>query len=749
MLLNRIEISYEVKKIIFRNSETGFSIANIKIKDHPEDIKIPTSETIVRGIFKAIHVKDDFTSIGCWKDYGEMGYQFDSLCAKSILPETNKGIVKYLQNFASGIGLTLSKRIVDKYGPDTLNVIRSNPESLIGIKGLTAKRLDSLIIAVKENVDFEEVVLFLMNLGLNYTDSSLVYEQFGYSSIDKVKANPYMLSEFTNLNFKSIDQLAYSVNISPYNNERLRQSLLYFIEIEMKNKGDMFVYEKDIKTRLNDFINKVGYYDAIHLSENKIKEIIDELVLLKKITIDYNKNSEVCVYFSFYHHIEVEIVSLIKKLLTEPSLSLCLKEDVPKLIQSYELESKMKLATKQKMAIKMALTNRISILTGGPGTGKTHTIKAIINSIKALNKTAIIELCAPTGRAAKRMTELTGMKAQTIHRLIELNNVNSKVSELKTIEADYLIVDESSMIDAFVFYSLLSSVSETTKLLIVGDHEQLPSVGAGLILRDLIDTKLIPTTVLDEIFRQAKDSQIIVNSHKLIQGFKTTDENGLKFDESKGDFYFIERFEKEKIRDGVLQVIGRLLYNGDSLDDVQVLSVMNKGDLGVVELNKKIQEIFNNSQISIKVGDRIFKKNDRVMQLVNNYDINVFNGEIGKIDSIIENPDGSYEIMVDYGDKDVLYDYKNIDEITLSYAITVHKSQGSEFPKVIMPIHSSLGILMNRNIVYTGWTRAKDRVVMIGSKEVLDMAVGKTDNTIRNSLIKYRLTRELKVNKPA
>lgn len=739
-----IQIEYEIKKIIYRNIDTGYTLVNVKIKKHPKSVEIPTSETIVRGNFGAIHPKDEFMSIGYWKDFGEHGYQFKSEISKIIMPETDKGVVSFLHKFATGVGPTVIKRVVEKYGSKTFSIIRETPDEIRSIKGMTDKKVSALHQAVTDHRDFEDVAFFLMSLGLNYTASSDVYELFGYSAIQRVKENPYILIDHTKVSFKEADKLACSLKLNPLGEDRIKYGILQYINSQMRNKGDIFVYRDDIIKNLECFLNTIGSYEGVEINEKLIKDSIEELIALKKLTKDYTKDSKACIYFSFYHHVEVSIVNLIKKLMNEPSPAICLKEDIDSHIRDYEAKTKGRLAGKQRAAVKMAILNRISILTGGPGTGKTHTINSIINVVKSAKPGAVIDLCAPTGRAAKRMTEMTNMPAQTIHRLIGLNGFEEDNSNLQEVDADILIVDESSMIDAFVFYSLLTSVSETTRILIVGDHEQLPSVGPGLILRDLIETGLIPVTILDEIFRQAQDSQIVMNSHKLIKGYKTTDINGLSFDHSKGDFFMIEKQNKEEVIDAMMRSIDRLLLRGERLDDIQVLSVMNRGDLGILELNRRIQKRYNKSTQVLDIGETLtLKVGDRIMHTTNNYDLNVFNGEIGKIEKIDETEDGDVEVIVDFGDRDVVYNWDTISEITLAYAMTVHKSQGSEFKNVIMPIHSSLEILLNRNIVYTGWTRAKSRVVLVGSLDELNKSVDRTDNTIRNSMIKERLIREL------
>lgn len=756
--MNEIKILFEVKKIIYRNEKDGYSILNVNLKKHPKNVEVPTAEPIITGYFPAIHIKDEFEGNGVWVDTGSNGYQFNVNTSTLIFPETNKGMVEFLVRFVKGLGKVVSGRIVETFNEDTLNIIINKPEELVKVKGVTEKRANLIHKSIVNHKDYEDVALFLIPLGLSHLEVVAVYERLGYGAIDKIRDNPYLLSTFSNISFYKVDDLARKLGFERNNLERVKQGIMLYIELQMKNKGDMFVFKEEILKNLPAFLDEYGAFeteknnDKISLKEIKVG--LGDLVILRTLDTEVNNDGEECVYISYYRYIENKIVEMVSNLIRDVHCKFCSKSDIDNFIQNYEKKSGITLAKNQKEAVYMALGNRLSILSGGPGTGKTQTINTIINCIKSINPEASIELCAPTGRAAKRMTELTGMKSKTIHRMINLNSFEQDVSELVEIDVDFVIMDEASMVDAYVFYNFLSSISDRTRIIIVGDHEQLPSVGAGLILRDLIYSKIIPTTILNEIFRQAKDSQIVLNSHKVINGVKTTDKDGISFDEDKGDFYFIQNKEIEKINNLILRSIERLIKKGIRFSDIQVLSVMNKGDLGVIELNRKIQAKFNPKRKGldeVQVGNyRFLRVNDRVMQTINNYDLDVFNGEVGNITSINVNritDEKDFELIVDFGDKEVSYSIDNIHELTLAYATTVHKSQGSEFPVLIMPFHSSLSLLLNRNIIYTGLTRPKKMVILIGDIMEFNKGIDRIDITIRNSQIKDKLINNSKKTK--
>lgn len=707
----RIEIEFEIKRILYQNADTKYKVLKVEIIKHPGDVPIPTAEEIVVGNFPYNYVfaGDVYRAIGKWVDARAHGIQFRVESVIEVMPETEKGIIELLKRNVRGVGPKTAKKIVEKFGLNTLDIIETNPEKLLEIKGMTKKKAETIAQEIGVIQNFQYLHMRLSPYGFLATEIQKIYEEMGaYAYID-IEDDPYIARRKGISTFKNIDRIAKNMEFPVNSRKRIKQGIIEYISYNLDNMGNLFVLKRNILEKLSDFLNAYGgYNEKVELTEEEIDEVLAELLESKKIIKEKDKYGLELIYPKFYYDVENYTVHYLEEIIEEEGGVLKTK-DIDRYIEELEEEG-IEVGEQQKEAIKMALSNRISILSGGPGTGKTYTSNLIIRAIKKYRPSATIELAAPTGKAAKRMTEMTGMEAKTIHRLIGLNGLEEQsITDLRPVTADYLIIDEASMIDAYVFYCLLSCIGQYTNILIIGDYQQLPSVGPGLILRDLIDSKKIPTTILTEIYRQAKNSQIVINSHKIINGNKD-----LRLDNSKGDFYIIETENQTSIKDTLMKCIERLLETGFSMDDIQVLSVMNKGDLGVRQLNKEIQRRFNpakENKPEIKVGvERVSRLGDRVMQTENNYELEVFNGEVGKI---IEIKDKSIrEVVVDFGDKVITYVDNAIHELTLAYAITVHKSQGSEFGVVIMPVHKSQSILLHRNVIYTAWTRAKKRVVV-------------------------------------
>jgi len=745
-----IPVSFEVKRIKHRNEDDGFAIAEVTFTRYESD-EIPTSELIVIGHFPSIFEEDEFEGEGSWSKHDIYGYRFVLKWNKRVIPQTRKGIQEFLQRFVKGIGRATAKKIVDHFEEQTLAKIEEDWKNLLEIKGMGKKRAMMIHEKILKNKRYEEIAMFVLNHGGGYRTALRVYETFGETAIAKVRENPYVLCTIKKIEFPVADKFAKNLGFSFNHKERIKEGIIYLLEYCARVRGDLYVSASEIKQKLSGFLQKVGAYrdESYCLESNEIEKALSELKASNKVDVEINDTHDECVYLKRFSFIENRIVQLLKQLIEEPKEPIGTTAQIDGFIKHYEKKQGFTFAEKQKEAIHMALTNGISILTGGPGTGKTQTINSIIQCLKFIKPEADIRLSAPTGKASKRMTELTGMEAETIHRLIGLNGFEDE-HEIQEVEGDLLVVDEASMVDAYVFYKLLSSIQDHTRILFVGDYEQLPSVGAGLILRDLINSGKIPTTKLTEIFRQSQNSQIVMNSHKVIEGKKTSDTNGITFDSSKEDFYFIQRNDRIQAKQTIIETVKRLISNqGYSLDDIQVLSPMRKGDLGVWSLNRSMQDVFNPRAVSkneYRVNELFtLREGDKVMQTTNNYDLEVFNGEIGVVQEIYENvDDGETEVKVLFGDdKEVVYDALTVDELEHAFVITVHKSQGSEYPIVIMPIHPSQEIMLNKNLIYTAWTRAKQKVVMIGNLQALDKGVVKSDNTVRNSLIKEKIIKEI------
>lgn len=745
-----IPVRFEVVKIRHRNEQNGYTIFQAKFRDYPSTF-LPTSEIVMMGNFPSILEEDEFEGIGSWKNNYTYGYGFILEQAKRIVPQSEKGIKEFLKRCAKGIGTKTAERIVQTFGLQTLSIIEKDWKNLLKVQGMGKKRAKAIHEKLVIHKRFEEIALYVLNQGASYNTAIRIYEVFGESAVMRIKENPYILCTVSKIGFAEADRFGKAENVPFSHVERVKNGMLQFLELNTKQRGNLYTEKTYLNEKIHHFLLNYGAYkndkNVPRLSSSKIDEALNLLIQEEKIVVEKGADGTESIYLKSYHVIENQIVRHLKKLIEEPKAPIAMASQIEDFLQEYEAIHGFTLAKKQKEAVFMALQNGMSILTGGPGTGKTQTINTIIKCIQAIKPTAVIHLCAPTGKASKRMTELTGMDAQTVHRAIKLNSFE-KENETSVIEGDFVIIDESSMIDAFVFYKLLESIAENVRILFVGDYEQLPSVGPGLILRDLINSERIPTTVLNEIFRQARESQIVMNSHKIIKGVKTGDKDGLTFDVSKKDFYFVRRSDKIKAQQGILESVESFINNyGYNLKDIQILSPMRKGDLGVWQLNRLMQQKYNPPAAhkkELKLDEiSLLREGDKVIQTANNYELEVFNGEVGYVKYIGMNKEGETVIEVDFDDKSVVYDSLSVEELELAYVITIHKSQGSEFPIVIMPIHSSQEIMLNKNLIYTAWTRAKETVVCVGATQALDKAIDVTDNTRRNSKIKEKIVKQI------
>ena len=749
-LQETIKVKFEVIKIRYRKDD-GYSIIEAKFIDYPRFL-LPTNDIIIIGMFPSIFVDDEFEGEGCWKENKTYGYNFVLNTNKRILPRSEKGIIEFLKKLVRGLGETKAKRIVKAFGYNTLSVIENNWELLSDIPSISEK----LAIKIHEKYVYskkiEEVAIFVLSNGGNHKTTIKIYEKFGDGSILKIRENPYCLCDVEKLDFTIADKFAKNLKCPTDSPDRIKSGLMYFLDLDSKRTGNLFLFKEDLISKYLDFlINHSAYkdIDQTNISSLLIQKNIDELIKYEKIILHIDKDGKECIYLKKYFFWEIKIVSFLKKLIEEKKEPICTKSQLEEVMDKYEETQKIKFANKQKKAISMALTEGFSILTGGPGTGKTQTINFIIRCLKKFKPDFLIELCAPTGKASKRMSEITGMEAKTIHRLIGLNGFDEE-NETHEIVADYLIIDEASMIDIYVFYKLLESIDDNTRVLFVGDYQQLPSVGPGLILRDLIESKKIPVTILDEIFRQSSNSQIVLNSHKIIN-CDNNSEILLSFDNNKEDFYFIEKSDKLATQKLIIQSVKNLITNKKyKLSDIQILSPVRKGDLGVNILNQLMQQEFNppnETKNEVSISENMYlREGDKVIQTCNNYDLGVFNGEVGEVCKIYQDENENYFTEIDFGDKYITYKEIEIDEVMLAYAITIHKSQGSEFPIIIMPIHSSQERMLNKNIIYTAWTRAKEKVIIVGQKSVLDKSIKKEDNTKRNSKIKEKIINSISSN---
>ncbi len=757
-----ISIYFEIKRIMTYKKETGWAKIEVNLKEYGARY-IPTSKIYVIGLFPSLYEGDEFSGIGYWDRHVIYGYSFklsEPPCRQ--FPQLTKGIVKILKRI-KGIGKKQANAIAEQFGADTFSAIESDWRVLLTIPRMTEQKAQEIQNEILRYREFSNLSIYLLSAGIDPRKTVTIYDALGLESVSIVRKDPYLLCSLPHVDFLDADSIAYREGISFHDQKRIEEGILYYLLTDSQMNGNLYMDRGQLEQNLFQFLWKKTPFQRetslLPLGKDEIREAMNELVKNERILVEEFEPGHHCVYLTAHYALEMKIVHHLVALLKGNLGFTVTSSEVDHALEQYVMETGMTLAVKQQEAVHMALQNPISILTGGPGTGKTQTINAVIQVIQLIHPNAQIHLCAPTGRAAKRMTELTGMTATTIHRAIHLTDVRFD-QNVERLYGDFLIVDESSMIDAYLFSKLLEAVNVDMKILFVGDVDQLPSIGAGLILRDLIDSKKIPTTTLTEIFRQAKDSQIVTNAHKVIQGKIVGESDGLTFDEKLGDFYFVQKEDTERIKNLIIGFIKRLMESPHNfkLQDIQVLTPMKEGELGTNALNRIIQETFNphiDKELEMElfqtsksgvINERfdVFRVGDRVIHTINDYDLKVFNGEIGTIHKIYNDESGNLMMKVNYDDGMVTYDEALAkEELMLAYAMTVHKSQGCEFTVVIMPIHPSQQSMLERHLLYTAFTRAKGKVVLAGTYEALNKGILNNITYHRNSKIKDRLILEL------
>jgi len=741
------EFDFEVKKVIFTDPKTKFAVLKAKLVRLPEDLNIPR-EMDVKGTVPVAYVKDVFRGKGRVETHDVYGrYIRLSGVPEVILPQVEGALVEFIARRVKGVGKRKAERIVKGLGLDCISKIDRDHTVLFscGFKEKEARHIQEELTFHKK---FEELVHFLQSIQIEADMASDIYRELRQGSIHKIRTNPYIVAKIGKLNFLDADRIARALRFLPNFRPRYRSAILYYLDHHLAYYGDICVKRKQL---VDDFVSGAflsrhgSYPEHPEADPVVIEELIDELITEGAIVAAQSKSGETYLYTPGYYYIEENIIRGLDKLMNTPIPPFCTTKEIDRFLDRYE-KAYFPLAKAQRQAVYMALENRLSILTGGPGTGKTATTNAIVNCIKEIKKNASIQLLAPTGKAAKRLGEMTGRQAMTIHRGLGLRGFGSD-DEVNTLDHDFVIVDEFSMTDAYLFNLLINHVGDRTRLILIGDYHQLPSVGPGLILRDLIRSGKIPVTELTEIFRQAKQSQLVINAHKMKKGITTKDPGGLTFDPQKGDSYFVERKNPIRIQNDIIESMRRFMKKGYRLEDFLILSPMHNGILGTVELNRRIQREFNppNGRFDIEKKDGTYLRvGDRVIQTENNYELEVFNGEIGTITDIyLETSRGREELVceVEFPDIDhpVVYREKDFDELELAYCISIHKSQGSEAPVVIMPIHETQSSMLDRVLIYTGYTRTKEVHIFIGSEELLNRSLRKVNTHNRQSLIEEKI----------
>ena len=666
------------------------------------------------------------------------------------MPKTLDSLEKYLSNGTiKGIGPATAKKIVATFGEDTINVFKFEPEKLTQIKGITKEKAIEMAQCFVENWELWQIVGFLDNFGISPANAKTIYKKLGTQTIDEIESNPYILIDLVKgVDFAKLDKYALENGFEINNYKRIKCGIKYSF-VNITYNGHCCTLEANLIKYVKELLK---------VEDDDIEHCLIDLNVKEEIVIE-KREDENWVYSKEIYDAEANIAS--KLILLDSTQNIKRIDSFDSELEKIEKAGNINLSTKQEEAIQAINSNNVVIITGGPGTGKTTIIKNVIDIYKSHGKKVV--LCAPTGRAAKRMTEMTGEEAKTLHRLLEIGKIE-KVNEftimnyeVAPIDADVIIVDEASMVDIYLMNYLLNGIYQGTKLILVGDTDQLPSVGPGSVLKDIINSERIKTIFLDEIFRQAAQSKIIVNSHKVNDGeyfLEKEEQEGLK-----DDFFYIKEKSQDIMLDQIISLCkGRLKNFGDYdfFENIQILSPTKKGLLGTKELNKRLQEELNPSndeKKEKKVGEVIFREGDRVMQVKNNYDIywekgntrsltyengtGIFNGELGKILKI-DFLNKQIKILFD-DEKEAWYAFSDMDQIEHAYAITVHKAQGSEFDVVIMVVTQSSAMLLTRNLLYTGLTRAKKLLILIGNDNVVKFMIQNADTKIRNTGLEYKL----------
>ena len=723
-----------IEHIIYRNEDNGYTVLNL-ISDEDEITCV--------GFFKTMDQGEIIEAEGHYTSHPVYGEQFKIERYQIVPPEDVVSIERYLGSGAiKGVGAALAARIVKRFGTDTYRIIEEEPERLAEVKGISERGAREIAAAVYEKRDAREAMTFLQQYGISNTMAIRIYECYGPRLYGILKENPYRMAEdIQGIGFKIADEIAAKIGIHTDSDYRIRSGLLYTLMLAGA-EGHCYLPQ-------NILLDKAG--ELLGLAPVVIEPQLGNLAMDKKLVIKRSFDAEECkVYAAPYYYAELNCAKMLHDLNISAEGELLPSEEnkIDAKIEQLEKELAIELDDLQRKSVLESAKNGIFILSGGPGTGKTTTINAIIRYF--LSEGMDIYLAAPTGRAAKRMTEATGYEARTVHRLLELSGVVSEEAsaakfernEENPLEADVIIVDEMSMVDIFLFQSLLKAITVGTRLIMVGDVNQLPSVGAGQVLQDIMQSERFPMVILEKIFRQAKESDIVRNAHRIHAGEE------LNLDNKSTDFFFLERNDINVIYKHMIQLITEKLppYVGAQPYDIQVLTPMRKGNLGVETLNGILQRYLNPPSDAKKEyvsGDVLLREHDKVMQVKNNYQLEwevvskygipidkgtgIFNGDIGMIVQINEY---AGEVVVEFDEhRRVTYAYAQLDEIELAYAVTIHKSQGSEYPAVIMPLLSGPKMLFNRNLLYTGVTRAKNCVTILGSRKTMQDMI---DNNYQN-----------------
>ncbi len=708
----------QIERVVFRNEENGFCVLRVKVRGHKDLVT-------VTGTVPTVNPGEWMAGDGEWFTDPRHGRQFKAEAIRLSKPDTLEGIEKYLaSDMVKGIGKEYAKRLVSTFGRDVFDVIEHSSGKLLKVPGIGKQRKDNIKKAWDEQRNVRQIMSFLFSHGISTTRAFRIHKLYGDKAIELVQRDPYCLArDIRGIGFLIADRIAMKLGIAKDSDLRARAGLEYCLG-ELTANGHCAYVRNDLLSRTAELLDiDLDIIDAglEHLLENK------RLIQREDV------KGRTLIYLPKLFFAEIELAKKLQAL--AKGRHPCPDIDFEKALAWVQRKTGIELANAQKHALQTAVRSKVLVITGGPGVGKTTLVNSVLMILKA--KKQRVQLCAPTGRAAKRMAETTGMEAKTIHRMLQYNPGTGGFihSSENPLELDVLIVDESSMIDVVLASQLMDAVPLHAAVVIVGDADQLPSVGPGRVLQDIIRSKTLPVAHLDEVFRQAASSRIVTNAHLINQG------KAPEFpDEGEtSDCYFVEAEEPEK----ALALVGKLVkqhipkrFGFNPMEEIQILTPMQKGELGARNLNVTMQSLLNPRGDEVERFGVVYRVGDKVMQTENDYDKDVYNGDIGRIVSIDHD---TSELVIDFEERKVVYDFRELDELVLSYAITIHKSQGSEYPCVVIPVHTQHFVLLQRSLIYTALTRAKKLVIFLGTKKALGLAIIRAESRDRTTTLAERL----------
>ncbi|KUG29100.1 recd-like dna helicase yrrc [hydrocarbon metagenome] len=717
------EIAAEVQCITYYSEETNYLVARVKAKGEPGTVSIV-------GSMAKLAPGEMVRLTGQWVEHPRFGRQFQVQSAVSSMPATVNGIRRYLASGQiKGVGGVLAERMVDMYGASVLDILENEPDKLLRVEGLGRKKLSGILSSWNEHREVRSLILFLQTFEISTGYAAKIFKLYGNEAIARLKANPYdLIYEIRGVGFRTADRMALKLGLDPGSRDRMEAAVVFAL-FTASEQGHLFFPAEDLYERiaamLDDAADPITFESALAALEEK-----------KRIKTCPLPEQDIprAVYLHHLYGYEREIADRLWGLVTHGG-STGVLEKARALLPKIEAEAGLTLSEEQRRAVQTAIGEKVFVLTGGPGTGKTTITRMVVRALDKLGHK--VKLAAPTGRAAKRMSEATGYPAATLHRLLQYSADGSfAVSEDNKLKADALVVDEASMLDVRLCAQMLRAMPLTGRLILVGDVNQLPSVGPGNVLADILDSQAVPAERLTHIYRQAQQSLIVVNSHRVNSGQFPLQERDRPED---ADFFWVEMDDPGAVKDKIVELVSERIPRSFGLDpvrDIQVLSPMHKGEVGTMALNDALRARLNPAGPEIVRGNAVFRLGDKVLQTRNNYEKDVFNGDLGLITAV--DPEEG-ELMVDFDGRDVAYDRTDLDELSPAYAVSVHKSQGSEYPAVVVPLLTQHYVMLRRNLIYTALTRARKLAVLIAPRRALAVGLGRSGSEKRFTHLRFRL----------